>query len=212
MAVIKYRVVAEALNLRDEPSVHGKVVGILKKDDVVELISFSGDDYWIKISLPNGKNGWASHKFLQRVSATPKTDFPWLQIALGEVGAKEFPGNSDNPRIVEYLHSTNLSAPAKDNDETYWCSAFVNWCVERSGYEGTDSAWARSWLNWGKAIKKPHKGCIVVFKRGSGGHVGFFMGEKEKKIRVLGGNQSDEVNISLYSKSDFLGYRVPGNF
>ncbi|HIC8842730.1 TIGR02594 family protein [Aeromonas sp. 602200] len=207
----KYRVVVESLNLRDEPSIHGNIIGILKKNDTVEFISMSGDDYWLRISSPTGEKGWASHKYLQLTTEVVDSDFPWLKIALGEVGVKEFPGNADNPRIVEYLHSTNLPAPDRNNDETYWCSAFVNWCVERAGYEGTDSAWARTWLNWGKEINTPRKGCIVVFKRDNGGHVGFYMGETETKIKVLGGNQSNEVNISDYPKSNFLGYRISGN-
>lgn len=207
----QYRVVAESLNLRSEPSLHGNIIGILKKNDIVEFISMSGDDYWLKVLSPTGERGWASHKFLQLMNEVVDSDLPWLRIALGEVGVKEFPGNADNPRIVEYLHSTNLPAPSRNNDETYWCSAFVNWCVERAGYEGTDSAWARSWLNWGKKIDTPRKGCIVVFKRDSGGHVGFYMGETETTIKVLGGNQSNEVNISGYRKSNLLGYRIPGS-
>jgi len=214
MATNIYRVVVEALNLRDEPSIRGNIIEILKKDEIIELISISGDDYWLKILSPTGEKGWASHKYLQLITEAQEsdTDFPWLPIALGEVGVKEFPGSADNPRIVEYLHSTNLPAPDRSNDETYWCSAFVNWCIERAGYEGTDSAWAKSWLNWGKTIGTPRKGCIVIFKRDDGGHVGFYMDETNTAIKVLGGNQSDEVSISGYSKKNLLGYRISGNF
>jgi len=128
------------------------------------------------------------------------------------VGVKEYPGNGENPRIVEYLRSTNLSAPESARDETAWCSAFVNWCVEKSGYAGTDSSWARSWLNWGTDIAKPRHGCVVVFKREvDHGHVGFYLGETATAIRLLGGNQSNEVKVSTYKKSDLLGYRLPKN-
>src|SRR4030095_2451187 len=77
-----------------------------------------------------------------------------------------------------------------------WCSAFANWCVEKAGYEGTDSAWAKSWLTWGKKLATPRRGCIAVFTRGDGGHVGFYISKTSSVIKVLGGNQSDEVNIS----------------
>jgi uncharacterized protein (TIGR02594 family) len=138
-------------------------------------------------------------------------DFPWLPIALAEQGVKEYPGDGDNPRIVEYLQSTTLEAPMRTNDETAWCSAFVNWCVEHAGYEGTDSAWAKSWLNWGKAIPKPRRGCVVILTRAGGGHVGFYMGGTKTTIAVLGGNQSDEVNQANRPKADLLGYRLPAN-
>lgn len=212
MARVKYEVTAEGLNVRDEPSIHGNIIEVLSKGDEVEFIDISGDDYWYKVKTPDGTEGWAAHKYLRKVVETPESDLPWLAIAFAETGTHEFPGDADNPRIVEYLHSTNLGAPSWNEDETKWCSAFVNWCIERAGYEGTDSAWAKSWLNWGKEIKKPVVGCVAVFTREDGGHVGFYMGNTKTAIRVLGGNQSDEVKESAYPKSQLLGYRLPGTF
>jgi uncharacterized protein (TIGR02594 family) len=207
-----YRVTAIVLNVRDAPSITAQVAGFLHKDETVEYVSTSGDGYWLKVEKGT-LEGWASHKYLAEVQDTQsdEEDFPWLSVAMAERGVKEFPGNGDNPRIVEYLHSTTLDAPYDSNDETPWCSAFVNWCIERSGYEGTDSAWARSWLNWGKKATRPVRGCIVVFKReAQSGHVGFYLGKTGSKIAVLGGNQSDEVNESKYPTSRLLSYRVPG--
>ena len=65
-------------------------------------------------------------------------------VALDELAlnVKEFPGRPDNPRIVLY-HSLDARRPAED--ETAWCSSFVNYCVEQAGLIGTDSKWARSW-------------------------------------------------------------------
>lgn len=206
----KYRVTVIALNVREAPSITAKVLSFLHKADLVELISKSGDGYWFKIKK-DADEGWVSHKYLELVvdGSTSTEEFPWVPIALAEEGVKEFPGSGDNPRIIEYLKSTNLSSPYNSNDETPWCSAFANWCVERSGFEGTDSAWARSWLNWGKKLTKPRRGCIVVFKRDvSSGHVAFYIGETSTQIKVLGGNQSDAVDISSYPKGRLLGYRI----
>lgn len=146
------------------------------------------------------------------VEASPKISIPsvdnspWLTIARKEVGIKEYlPG--DNPRIIEYHKATKLAAVT---DEVPWCSAFVCWCLEKSGHESTHSASARSFLKWGVALEKPEIGCIVIFDRGNGmGHVGFYMGEEDRGIFVLGGNQSNCVNISMYNKSKLLGYRWP---
>lgn len=208
----RYKVTAYHLNVRREPRLTGEIVGALDKNDVVELLSVSGDAYWYKIRKNDGLTGWSSHKFL--VSLDNEGDigdeeFPWMSIAIRELGAREYAGAADNPRVVEYLRSTTLGYPANSNDETYWCSAFVNWCVEKAGYEGTDSAWARSWDNWGKKIETPRRGCIVVFQRGSGGHVGFYIGETGNKINVLGGNQSDSVCYQNYDRANLMSYRVP---
>lgn len=208
----KYKCTANALNVREAPTITGNVIGHLKKNNVVELISKSGDGYWYKV-IKGELEGWASHKYLKLVVEATPENHPWMPIALAEEGVKEFTGNGDNPRIVEYLRSTNLSTQHSSNDETPWCSAFANWCMERAGFEGTDSAAARSWLNWGKKIETPERGCIVVFSRPPNawsGHVAFYVGKTATHIKVLGGNQSDAVNVSSYAKGRLLGYRLPG--
>ncbi len=58
----------------------------------------------------------------------------------------------------------------------------------------------------------------MILKRGGGkqpgpdvikapGHVGFFAGVEEKSVLVLGGNQSDEVNVSPFPVARVLGVR-----
>jgi uncharacterized protein (TIGR02594 family) len=205
-------VVAHALNVRDQPSIRGRVTAVLKLGEEVSVLGRSGDDYWLKIRTSNETVGWCAHKYLQPVHPSKGTNYPWFAIAQAEVGEKEFPGNADNPRIVEYLSSTTLKAPSRNNDETAWCSAFVNWCLERAGYEGTDSAWAKSWLQWGRPATVPAEGCIVVLTRPDGGHVGFYVAETEQGIAVLGGNQNDQVCVSSYPKDRLLGMRLPGRF
>ncbi len=208
----KCKVTAHRLNVRKEPKLTGKVVGVLEKDDVVEVLAISGDDYWYKVQNNEGLKGWSSHKYL--VSLENETmigddELPWMPIAIREIGEREYAGAAHNPRIIEYLQSTTLGESASSKDETHWCSAFVNWCVEKAGYAGTDSAWARGWGGWGKSVEIPERGCIAVFERGSGGHVGFYIGDTEKEIEVLGGNQSDSVCIKKYPKSRLLSYQMP---
>lgn len=133
----------------------------------------------------------------------------WLEIAEGEIGQKEIAGDADNPSIVKYHSFTTLHAT---DDETPWCSAFANYCIIAAGLEGTRLANARSWLKWGKPLNKPEIGCIVVLKRGNSptaGHVGFCVGETATHIKLLGGNQADQVKVSQFPKSDVLGYRWP---
>jgi len=133
----------------------------------------------------------------------------WYKIAESEIGTKEIAGPKHNSRVLEYHATTTLKAT---NDETPWCSAFVNWCVTQAGIKGTNLANARSWLKWGKALDIPTPGCIVVFRRGSNpqaGHVAFFHSfVGGGYIKVLGGNQADQVKFSNYPIADVLGYRT----
>lgn len=103
-----------------------------------------------------------------------------------------------------------------DPRSTPWCAAFVNAILERAGFDGTGSLMARSFLHHGTVVRNPARGDIVVLRRGRDpalGHVGFYMGEEDGYIRVLGGNQQGAVSVSLYSKSRLLGYRriAPGS-
>ena len=187
-----------------------------KKGEEVQSEKIAADGYWHYVTCNDGEKGWVSGKYLALASNAnaqlhTAEEFPWMPIAVQEIGTKETPGDGDNPRVVEYHRSTTLDKVSASNDETPWCSSFVNWCVEKSGFAGTDSAWARGWLNWGKKTDKPRRGCIVVFERGaSSGHVAFFISEEGDYYNVLGGNQHDEVCISRYAKSRLLGFRVPG--
>ena len=136
---------------------------------------------------------------------------PWLDIATGELGQHEVPGSGNNQRILAYHQACTLRATS---DEIPWCSAFVNWCLAQAGYPTTGLANARSWLNYGIELQQPVKGCIVVFSRGANpqaGHVGFVVDELGDYLRVLGGNQSDQVRLALYPKNHVLpgGYRWP---
>ncbi|HYC48227.1 MAG TPA: TIGR02594 family protein [Burkholderiales bacterium] len=204
-------VTAEALNVRSAPSLQGQVVHILAKGATVRRLDTSGDGYWHKVDA-EGITGWASGKYLRATSgaAAAESRFPWFAIAYAELGVREVVGSGDNPRIVEYLRSTTLAAPYNSNDETAWCSAFANWCVEQAGYAGTDSAWARSWLNWGRATNEPVTGCMTVFSRDLNfGHVAFFVSRAGDKIKVLGGNQSNAVTVADYPAARLLGYRLP---
>jgi uncharacterized protein (TIGR02594 family) len=129
----------------------------------------------------------------------------WMRIAKNEIGVKER-RVGDNPRVLEYHASTKLRAT---HDNVAWCSSFVCWCFERAKVASPRSARAKDFLNWGVKLYFPKPGCVVVFSRDLGGHVGFYVYETEDHIYVLGGNQSDAVNVSPYKKENLLGYRWP---
>ena len=131
------------------------------------------------------------------------------QLANDMIGLKEYPGKSkDNPTIMEMF--ADLGHSWVKHDETPWCAAFVGAMLEEAGIKSTRKLNARSYLQWGQPIAKPKIGDVVIFKRGNKGwqgHVGFYAGETKYHIKVLGGNQSNAVNIRSYRKSKLLGFR-----
>jgi uncharacterized protein (TIGR02594 family) len=209
-----YLVTAGALNLRSAAKVADNIVTSLRKGSRVEGLATSHDGLWLKVQ--NGKKaGWVSSKYLTAESdatgpIVPPEEFPWMSIALSETGTREAPAEANNPRVVEYLRSTDLDQTAASRDSTPWCSGFVNWCVERSGFAGSNSARARSWLSWGKNLSRPRRGCVAVFSRAGGGHVGFFVGSSDSDYLVLGGNQGNQVCVAAYARTRLLGFRLPG--
>ncbi|MBN6062747.1 TIGR02594 family protein [Aggregatibacter actinomycetemcomitans] len=142
------------------------------------------------------------------------TRTPWIDIAKQELGVKEIPKRTaNNLRIIEYHSTTGKFS----DDETLWCSSFVNWVIGKAGIKGTNSARALSWKDWGIILDKPAYGSIGVIKWPKGGHVGFVVGIKrdkngKEKIILLGGNQSDKVQYSEFAKHLFVAFVYPSNY
>ncbi len=135
-----------------------------------------------------------------------------LQIAIAELGEKEISGPQDNPTIVNYAKEAGFSWV--DDDETPWCSIFVNWVAKKAGLKASGKANARSWLLEGLNVDTaPEPGDVVIFWRGSPdswlGHVGFFLGFSidGERVYCLGGNQGNQVSISAFSMDNVLGFR-----
>ena len=146
-----------------------------------------------------------------------------LKTALREIGVKELSGPPSNPRVEEYHRFASKANNADQKDDVSWCSSFLCWVVEHCYTQdgkpipSTNSMMARSWLKWGTSSKtNPMPGDIVVYWRESvsswKGHCGIFLKQNpDGTIVTLGGNQSDEVNISSYSPDKLLDIRrAPG--
>lgn len=123
----------------------------------------------------------------------------------------EVPGSKHNPVIVEMLKTVS----GKDYpDETPWCAAAVGYVLNRVGLPFKSSLMARSYTDYGRnisSISLARAGDILVFKRGNSswqGHVGFYSGSRtDGYIEVIGGNQSNGFNKSMYETSDLLAIR-----
>jgi uncharacterized protein (TIGR02594 family) len=132
-------------------------------------------------------------------------------------GLREIAGNENNG-FIQWAHSLCGLDPDTP-DEVPWCSSFLNAIAWMLRLPRSKSARARSWLAVGLPVNLLHarEGDVVILKRGNSdagpevldapGHVGLFAGIEDKKILVLGGNQSDAVNVKPFSIASVLGIR-----
>ncbi|WP_369048648.1 TIGR02594 family protein [Tenacibaculum sp. UWU-22] len=134
-----------------------------------------------------------------------------LNVAINEIGVTEIKGIRHNKRILEYAQNSYFKSII--DDETPWCSTFLNWVAKQAGLSTSKSAAARSWLHVGFETYDPEPGDIVVFWRESIdshlGHVGIYLGYSMdvSRVYVLGGNQGDAVSISAYPANRVLSFR-----
>lgn len=92
-----------------------------------------------------------------------------------------------------------------------WCHAFANMVLQKAGYKGSGSNFARSGLKTGKPVSlaNARPGDLVILSRGKGGHSGFYMGRtKDGRVQLISGNTRGRVvGISNYDARRVLGVR-----
>lgn len=132
----------------------------------------------------------------------------WLDEAQSFIGLREVKGQQHAAEILKFWK--DIKRGGIKDDETPWCAAFVGAMLERAGVQSTRFESARSYETWGVKLAQPVRGCVVVFSRDGGGHVGFVVGQdKAGNLLVLGGNQSDAVNVRAFPRSRVTAYRWP---
>ena len=133
----------------------------------------------------------------------------WMKIARSYDGLKEIPGPRHNQTIIRWLGK--LKAWWSD-DETPWCGVFVAHCMQASWLPYPKFYMrAKAWSDYGSLLRRDRlaPGAILVFDRAGGGHVGFYVGEDAGFYYVLGGNQSNAVNVMKLGKSRLVASRWP---
>ncbi len=114
-------------------------------------------------------------------------------------GVSEWASGS-NPRIEGYFTATDYqkNTGVKPTQATPWCAAFVNWNLQAGGVNGNRSAWAPDMASYGDALTQGVFGAIVFVKGDwyPDGHTAFFVYSDDTYNYILGGNQSNSVNIS----------------
>ena len=141
------------------------------------------------------------------------SDLPWMIEAKKVMGLHE---TRDRAVLAKWLKSDGKTLG--DPSKLPWCGDFVDTAIElalpdepRPGKLGENPYWALNWLLFGKACN-PAYGAVVAFERPGGGHVGFLVGQDEKRFYVLGGNQGDSVSVTPIDRGRARGYRWPTTY
>ena len=134
------------------------------------------------------------------------------------LGGSNGPGVSDASavKLAETMVGKNrsqsldfLRAGGYNNQGEAWCAQFVNSTLKQTGGQGSGSAVANSFQNWGTGVdpSKVQAGDVVLQTRGkgpgqTGGHVGIATGVYQNgQIEMIAGNSSGAVRK----------YMVPAN-
>lgn len=134
----------------------------------------------------------------------------WITEAEKYIGEKEIPGKGNNPLILQWWKAIKRGGIKLDS--VPWCAGFAGAMMENAGFVSTRFESAKSYLQWGVTLTAPKFGCVVVFERDGGGHVGFVVGKTaDGRLLVLGGNQADKVSIAPFKTERVAGYRWPKN-
>lgn len=120
-------------------------------------------------------------------------------------GTLEAAGTADNPTILKWPKEVGgWEANYYNKDSIPWCGLFVALVCRRAGKEVVNNYLrALSWSSFGMTLKPEQVGLgdVMTFTRKGGGHVGFYIAEDATHYHVLGGNQSDSVNITRIAKN-----------
>lgn len=137
----------------------------------------------------------------------------WLTEAKSLLGTREVPGSANNPVIMGWAKNLDQWYPG---DDVPWCGLFVAHCMAAGAPDEPQNfnrLGARNWLQYGENCPE-WLGAVAVFWRthktkSFNGHVGLLTGVSASAVRIVGGNQSDNVTETWISRDRLLGFRKP---
>jgi uncharacterized protein (TIGR02594 family) len=148
---------------------------------------------------------------------------PWLATMRQITGTQAM---HDNPvilgwarKIGELFPDTADYCALYTHDTTAWCGLTVGYCMATSGIEPVFGAndvsrflWALAWCNFGTEVSgAPQPGDVLVFDFGNNDHhvTLFEQNIDSNTYSCRGGNQSHQVKLSNYPKSQCIAVRRP---
>lgn len=146
----------------------------------------------------------------QRVAAPAEGLPPWMAEMHRRMGLNEV---RDNAALTAFLKLGRFLGNPKDLP---WCGDAVESCVAKTLPREplpSNPFWAQAWRNFGVDAGGPVVGAIGVIRwSGSSGHVGFVAGVSGDRVNLLGGNQSNAINVSSFPRDKFIAFRWPTTF
>jgi uncharacterized protein (TIGR02594 family) len=150
---------------------------------------------------------------------------------LKHYGKVEGTGTANNSEIIGWADAVaaltdspydDWAADFYNKDSIPWCGLFIAMLMVSTGRKPVNKYLAAlSWADFGEAVQykvggknyynKVWCGDIAVFTRSGGGHVGVVIGFSPdgKFVYVLGGNQSNQVNITKIETKRLYAVRRP---
>ena len=130
-----------------------------------------------------------------------------ISIARSYLGLTELGSTNKHPTIDVWAKSLS----GKWLIGQAWCGTFMAQVFKEAGLSTKvpkEFFRAKAWEAAGTKLDKPAYGCVVIFTRDGGGHVGFVVGKtKSGMLKVLGGNQSNAVTIQDFDPKRVTSYR-----
>lgn len=133
---------------------------------------------------------------------------PWMDWMRSHLGEPEVTGGKATAFDNEVFSHTDYGSLDGVMDEG--CAATACAALEETGFKSPHSARAADFEPFGQPSQLT-PGCIVVFQWSNGGHHVTFLDHvvNSGSVACLGGNQSHEVNISVFSRQYIVATRWP---
>lgn len=153
----------------------------------------------------------ADYQWLTTLGTLPRC----IQEGLKLFGTAEVVGKGSNATIIGWrdeLNQNGVKIAGYSDDDIPWCGLFAAIVVFRARGAAEvvkDPLWALNWAEFGTKSPQAALGDVLAFKRPSGGHVGFYIGEDSACYHVLGGNQSNQVCFTRVEKRRCVAVRRP---
>ena len=90
------------------------------------------------------------------------------------------------------------------------CAINVNAALAERGIRGTGSAWAKSFLTWGRSAGGPVPGAVIVSSRKGGGHVAIVSRVEGGVVYAWNATGGQRGWREIPYRHAVLDYRVPG--
>lgn len=137
---------------------------------------------------------------------------PWMAELYRRKGLHEV---RDNKKLSDWLRIGKfLGDPAK----LPWCGDAVETAMVKTlpaEPVPNNPFWAQAWATFGVDAGGPKVGAVGVIRwNPNAGHVGFVADydAARRRVSLLGGNQSDMINLSWYALDRFIAFRWPRSY